>query len=381
MRVLRVIPTLDPAYGGPVAGLLATSEVLARAGVATEAVTLDAPDAPCLSAAPFPAIGHGPGWLKPGFTPRLGQWIETNAPRFDAAIVHGLWTHASVGGSAALRRAGVPYLLYPHGMMDPWFREAKPLKHWVKQAFWLAQGRALAGARAVVFTAEAERDLARGVFRGPNYTERVLLYGAARPPVSPDGEAAFHRAVPGLGDWPYILALGRVHPKKGINLLVAAHAAMPDAPDLVIAGPDPDGLIPGLLATGAPGRVHFAGPVYGDAKGAALAGAQALALISHQENFGLVLAEAMSLGTPVLTTRKVNIWKTIADGGAGLVGDDTQAGAQDLLSRFCAIGVQEKAALSHSALDTYERHFTPDRAAADLLALLREMSGERQCAA
>ncbi|MEL7344783.1 MAG: glycosyltransferase [Pseudomonadota bacterium] len=381
MRLLRIIPTLNPAYGGPVAGLLATTKGLTRAGVTTEVVTLDPADAPWLAQAPVRAVGVGPGLLKPGFTMRLNQWIARNAHRFDAAIVHGIWTHASVGGAAALARAGVPYLLYTHGMMDPWFRTAKPIKHWVKQAFWLAQGRALAGAHAVLFTAELERDMARGAFWGPPYRERVVSYGAHVPHVSDAGRRAFQSRLPALGGRSYMLFLSRIHSKKGCDALVRAHARVPGAPDLVLAGPDPDGLVPWLLSQGTQGRVHYAGPLYGEEKGAALAGAEALALISHQENFGVVLAEAMALGTPVLTTDKVNIWPVIQREGAGLIGADTQDGAERLLKRFLSLAPQDRTDMGTSARAAYQRHFTPDGAVAGLVELFDEMTGLTRCAA
>ena len=381
MHVLRIIPTLNPAYGGPVAGLKMTAKGLKRRGVSTEVLTLDPPNAPWLKSCGFPATGVGPGFLKPGFTPRIGQWIARHARRFDAAIVHGIWTHASVAGAAAFARAGVPYALYTHGMMDPWFREAKPVKHWVKQAFWLAQGRALASAHAVLFTAELERDLARGVFWGPRYHERVVRYGTERPKHDANGEAAFRASVPRLDARPYILFLSRIHPKKGCDLLVKAHQSLPGLPDLVLAGPDPDGLIPDLLADSAPGRVHYAGPLYGAAKGVALAGAEALALISHQENFGIVLAEAMALGTPVLTTDKVNIWPVIEKNGAGLIGPDTQSGATRLLERFSAMSGAEKSAMGEAAASTYNTYFAPKGAVDDLFDVLTEMTGAQQCAA
>lgn len=381
MHVLRIIPTLNPAYGGPVAGLAMTARGLKAKGVSTEVLTLDPPQAPWLSSAGFPATGVGPGFLKPGFTPKIGPWIARHARRFDAAIVHGIWTHASVAGAAALARARIPYALYTHGMMDPWFREAKPVKHWVKQAFWLAQGRALAAAHAVLFTADLERELARGVFWGPTYRERVVRYGTQTPLVDAAGARAFRQKLPGLGHRPYLLFLSRIHAKKGCDLLIEAHRNRPDAPDLVLAGPDPDGLVPGLLARAAPGRVHVAGPVFGSEKGAALAGAEALALISHQENFGIVLAEAMALGTPVLTTDKVNIWPVIEGERAGFIGADTAQGAAQLLASFVAQSGSERSTMRHAARRTYETHFTPEGATDDLYDILGEMIGAQRCAA
>jgi glycosyltransferase involved in cell wall biosynthesis len=174
------------------------------------------------------------------------------------------------------------------------------------------------------------------------------------------------------------LYLSRLHPKKGADMLVNAFAAI--AQDysnfhLVIAGPDDRGfeakLRAQVSAAGLGGRVHFTGGLFGDAKWGAIHGADALVLPSHQENFGIVLAEAMACGTPVLTTRRVNIWREIDASGGGLVGEDTQLGTRDLLSRWLEMSDGEKAKVRRNARLGYEAHFRIQEASDRLLRIIR----------
>ncbi|CDZ42883.1 glycosyltransferase [Neorhizobium galegae] len=383
MRILNMIASADPETGGPIEALRLTGLQMARLGHAVEVVTLDKPSAPYVKEFPFPVHACGRWTRKYGYTPELARWIAANADRFDAAIIHGLWNHAAAGGWSALRRAGLPYVVFTHGMMDPWFRETHPLKHIAKQAFWFAwQGRVLRDAAAVLFTCEEERRRARGVFGGYGYAERIVAFGTADPPAGVENQlAAFHRLLPGLKDKRFLLFLGRFHAKKGCALLIEAFARIaasdPDL-DLVMAGPDPSGLKSKLIAqaarAGIADRIHWPGMVAGDAKWGAFRAAEAFVLPSHQENFGIVVAEAMVCATPVLLTDKVNIWREVQMSGGGLVGPDTFEGIENLLRSWLSLSGDDKSVMRARARAGFERHFRIEAAARDLVAILRSIS-------
>jgi len=379
VNILRVIASVDPRGGGPSEGLRRTAESMSQLGHTTEVVTLDAPGAPFLEGTPFVVHPQGRLIQRYGYTPKLSRWVRSNAHRFDVAILHGLWNHASVGAWLGLRGTGLPYFQFVHGMMDPWFRDAYPFKHAAKQAFWLAvQGRTLRDAKAVLFTSEEERQRARGVFFGYRYSERVVLYGAARPPDQPEAQRqAIKQVLPKLGDRPYILFLGRIHPKKGCDLLVNAFARIAEqfpAMDLVIAGPDQVGITADLQAVaarlGISTRLHWPGMLTGNAKWGAFRGAAAFVLPSHQENFGISVAEALACGTPVLISDKVNIWREIQQGGAGLVDSDTLAGTERLLSAFLSLDERETSQMRVSAVRTFDRYFDAENAANALVEVI-----------
>lgn len=392
MRILRVIPTLDPRSGGPLEGLLRSTAIIDGLGHQTEVVCVDPPDSPYLKDLPFRAHALGPATRPYGFTRRLAPFIRARRADFDVAIVHSLWNYGSIGAWLGLRGGPTPYVVFTHGMMDPWFKREYPLKHAAKQAYWLlAQGRVLTDASAVLFTTEEERRLARESFFGfGTYREEVVAYGAAAPGGSvPEQLAAFRAALPALGERPYLLYLSRIHPKKGCDLLVSAFAevaaARPDL-DLVIAGPDETGWRGDLertaLAAGIAGRIHWPGMIRGDVKWGAMRGADAFILPSHQENFGIAVAEATACGVPVLITDKVNIWREIEAAGAGFVAPDDLPGTVSLLKRYLSVEPAARTAMGQSARRCFEVNFDVRAAATSLLGVLdRAVQGRRASAA
>jgi len=378
MNILRVIATVDPRSGGPIEGLKLSTKVLQEFGHSSEVVTTDRLNTvSAINDVAVHKLGHiGPRY---GYTPKLKRWIAANHQRFDVAVVHGLWNHASIGGWQGLRGVGLPYVVFTHGMMDPWFKDQYPLKHAAKQAFWwLWQGKVLRDSQEVLFTSLEEKKLARGVFSGYSYKERVVSYGAAEPPAALELQVgAFHEAVPSLAGRPFILFLSRVHEKKGCDLLVSAFAQIADRfpnIDLVIAGPDQDGLKDTLqkLATeqGIAQRVHWPGMLLGDAKWGAFRSAEAFILPSHQENFGIVVAEALACGTPALITNKVNIWREVKVSGAGIVAPDTVDGVCELLRSWLEMTGDQKHDMRLRARACFESSFHVRTAANDLEAAL-----------
>lgn len=392
-RILRVIHTLRRESGGPSESVLRSTAALLALGHQVAVVTEDPPGTPPPGAFPFHPLGRRDDAT-------LGAWLRAHHGEFDAVLVHGLWQNAAPV-HRALRGTATPHLVFPHGMLDPWFRRAYPLKHLKKQLYWwLHEAAALHAAAAVCFTCEAERDLARGTFFPYRVRERVLAYGTARPPaVDPAAQAALMTRFPVLGRGPFLLFLGRIHDKKGVRELIAAYAAFrgehPAAPRLVIAGPCADpaeaaglrriareaGLAQADYADDPSGEDPPDAPLVwlpmldDAAKWPALRACEAFVLLSHQENFGIAVAEALACGRPVLISDKVNIWREIAADQAGLVRPDTVAGGLALLRAWQALPASGREAMARAALVCFESRFEITRAARDLAAVVGEASG------
>jgi len=265
-------------------------------------------------------------------------------------------------------------------MLDPWFKQAYPAKHRKKALYWVAiERRLLRDATAVIFTSSVEAELAPLTYRNSRWKSCVVPYGT----VEPTGDRAlqverFYAACPGVRDRSFILFLGRLHRKKGCDLLVEAFAdTYRNHPEthLVIAGPDEEGLKPELASLVAAGnvgdRVHFPGMLRGDAKWGAFYAAEVFALPSHQENFGVAVAEALACGTPVLISNKVNIWREIAADGVGLVEDDDLAGTARLLARWQALTPEERTAMREMSRPVFQRRYNVRKVPGILAELFR----------
>ena len=242
MRILHVMRSLDPAGGGPIEGVRRVTAGYKRAGHDAEVATLDDPSAPFLASMPVAAHGLGPAKGVYGYSRKLLPWLKENAGRFDGVVVNGLWQYHGLAAWRAFRRR-VPYAVFPHGMLDPWFKKAYPAKHMKKWPYWLlVEYWLLRDATRVLFTSEAEMRLAAESFWLHRWHEQVIPYGTP----GPDGDAvaqkaAFYRQFPQLAGRRFLLFLGRIHPKKGCDLLIDAFGqAAVDHTELhlVMAGPD-----------------------------------------------------------------------------------------------------------------------------------------------
>lgn len=375
MRILHVIGTLNPADGGPPEIVRQIARASRKIGVEVEVATLDIPGAPYLRGASFPLHALGPARLGGfGYSPRLRHWLRQNVSRFDGVVMHGIWSWPGLAVRAATLRAGKPYGVFPHGALDPWFNQKYPLKHLKKKLFWPWQYKVLRDAGYVFFASDSEPGLAAASFRPNQWNSLVVAYDASEPEGDPQAQIeAWRRQCPQLAGRRYLVFFGRIHPKKGCDLLVRAFAAIANsAPDLdlVVAGPDQVGWLAELKQIaadlGVASRVHWPGMVVGDAKWGALRAADAFVLPSHQENFGLAVAESLAAGRPVLISNQVNIWQEIESEKVGLVEDDTQEGTERLLRRWLNLPLPERAAMEARCLPCFLTRYATQRTARGL---------------
>ena len=351
------------------------------AGHQPEVLTLDDPSAPYLPEFPLPVSAIGPSFGGYAYSPRLTGWLRGNIRRFDAVIVHGLWQYHAFGSWRALHDQRVPYFVFPHGMLDPWFKVTYPLKHLKKCLYWpWADYRLLRDARAVLFTSEEERRLARASFKLYWAREAVVDYGTAGPPGDPGRlRSAFLEQFPELRDRRLLLFLGRIHRKKGCDLLIDAFARialLDPSLHLAIAGPDQTGWMAELQRQaqrlGLGDRIAFPGMLGGDLKWGALYASDAFVLPSHQENFGVAVAEALGCGLPAVISDKVNIWREVVADGAGIVAPDTVEGTESSLRQWLSLDDSSRRAMRDRARRCFDRRFTADATARSLLTILRE---------
>lgn len=346
-------------------------------------VSLDSPEADFVADYPGKVIATGPSISSYGYNERLVPWLKAHAGNYDAVIVNGLWQYVGFAAWRALHGSSTPYFVYSHGMLDPWFKHRYPLKHLKKWLYWpWGEYRVLRDASAVLFTCEEERLLARQSFWLYRCHEVVGSYGTTVPPQDADAlSEAFLSSFPELRQKRLLLFLGRIHEKKGCDLLIDAFArAAADAPDvqLVMAGPGDEGLTRQLqsraASLGISSRISWTGMLSGDLKWGAFHACEVFCLPSHQENFGIAVAEALACSRPVLISDKVNIWREIAADHAGFVESDTLEGTIALLRRWLDSTPAELAAMRVAALRCFDSRFQMEQVAEMLVRTIREHS-------
>lgn len=386
MRLLQVISTVDPSFGGVAEAMLQGSLACVQLGHDVEVATLDNPSADFLADYPLPVHATGPAISAYAYSSRLMPWLEANAQRFDVVVVHALWQYHGFAVWRALRKTTVPYVVFPHGMLDPWFKRTYPAKHFKKWLFWpWADYRVLRDARAVLFTCEEERRLASQSFWLYRAREVVVSFGTGAPPGdAPRQRERFLSAFPALRGRRLLLFLSRIHPKKGCDLLIEAFARV--APewkdiDLVMAGPDlgdwQAGLQAQATALGVSDRIVWPGMLRADLKWGAFHASDGYVLPSHQENFGIAVAEALACGLPVLISDKVNIWREISAAGAGIVAPDTADGTERSLRHWLGLSTQAHAGMVQNASNLFHDRFSIDAMARSLLDVLEKVVSGR----
>lgn len=381
MKILHILPSVNPVGGGPLEGVRQQGKQLRHLGHEPEVLSLDAPGQDFIDRYGLTVHAIGPSRGHFGYNPRLKPWLLTSAHRYDAVMVHGLWQYHAFGAWRALKELRMPYFVFTHGMLDPWFKKTYPLKHLKKCLYWpWADYRVLRDASAVLFTSEDERLLARQSFGLYKANEEVVAYGARKPPDDGDRvREVFWDAHPQLRGQRNLLFLSRIQEKKGCDLLIAAFAAQAHRDptlQLVMAGPDQTGWVAPLQAQaqslGVASRVHWTGMLQGDMKWGAFFASEVFVLPSHQENFGIAVAEALGAGLPVLISNKVNIWREIEADRSGLVADDTLQGTTGMLTAWLDMTASERAAMARRAKHTFDLRFTVEAMAQSLLDVIEK---------
>ena len=390
LSILRAVHSADPSGGGVIEAVIQGSKCHIEQGHEVEVATLDEPgnlERTCEGIALHPL---GPACGGYGYSGRLVRWLKRNVVRFDFVVIDGIWQYHGLAVRCALRNFAIPYGIFPHGMLDPWFQDRYPIKHLKKLLYWnLFERRNFAQARMVFYTSQEEMIKANRSYSipaGPSH-EIVGLGIANVPSVSPDLREGFLREHPYLRDRRILLFLGRIHEKKGIDLLIAAFGRVMDCspgagdsprPLLVVVGPCSDDHYLTQLKLQAEKHcpadsVTWVGMLRGDLKWGALQSADAFILPSHQENFGIAVVEALASGTPVLVSKGVDIWHEIVSEGAGFAEDDSAQGCEQLIRRWLDSNDRDWQKMRDSAIPCFRRRFAACEGAGNLIAAIRRV--------
>lgn len=394
VNVLHLIPSMDPASGGPCQGIRNLVPELIQQGAKPEIICLDDPATKFPVEDGFSITALGPSTTAWRYSAKLIPWLLENLHRFDVVIIHAIWLYHGYGFRKALQQykksradTGKEYkvpkfYVMPHGMLDPYFQRAperklKAIRNWF---YWkLIESKLINEANGILFTCEEELLLAKKSFRPYHPAQEINIgYGVVEPPpFEQTMQAALYKSCPEIAGHPFILFLSRIHEKKGILHLIEAYSNLftqggnkiitestqGSIPRLLIAGPGLEGVygkkMQALVASKKlTGHIFFPGMLTGNAKWGAFYGCDAFILPSHQENFGIAVVEALACGKPVLISNQINIWREIIEAGGGLVEDDTATGAENLLRNWLQLTPEKKIEMSKNAMESFRKSFS-----------------------
>jgi glycosyltransferase involved in cell wall biosynthesis len=390
MKILHVITSMDPKTGGPSQGLRNLSSFNLKLGLDVEVVCLDEvnQDYGVNDEVFIHKLGKGKTSFQ--YSPILLKWLLINLKRFDFVSVHGIWQYHSYAVHKAIKilkksnKKGPKVVIMPHGMLDPYFQKAtdRKLKAIRNELVWrLTEKRALNAADAIFFTCEEELLLARTTFKGYNPKKDINVgYGIKKPPVYvPEMKTTFEEVCPAIKAKKYWLFISRIHPKKGIDLLIEAYNKLTEEnhslPELVIAGPTDSVYAQEMVKKASINtHIHFSGMLTGDSKWGAFYGCETYLLPSHQENFGIAIVEAMACKKPVLITKNINIWREIEVGNGGWILEEVNA--HSLKKQLINLASQTDKALEskgENAFETYKNKFDVEACATVFLTTLKNL--------
>jgi glycosyltransferase involved in cell wall biosynthesis len=386
MRILHVIPTLDPMAGGPpmVAIRLAAAQaslgnevhfICYRSGAEGQKRIAD-------ETRKIPGIDGVRLHLLPPITLteqvlaiNAGRMLNELIPTMDAVHIHCVWESILLRAANAARRTRVRYVILTSGMLEPW-----PMSRGrFKKGFALAIGyrRMLDDAAALqLLNADEEASCRRLGIRAPG---AVIPNGVFMSEIEPlPAKGTFRANHPGLGERPFVLFLSRLAAQKGVDLLVPAFEIVArENPHLCLAVAGPDfGMLPVLRRQIAEARledrVHVIGPLYGADKFAAMADAKCFCLPSRHEGFSVAIVEALAAGLPAVISRECH-FPELAAAGAGEIAELSAESIAAALVRVIEPTRREKAA--RAARDYVLANLTWERIAERTIQVYRGPGG------
>lgn len=359
MQAILTVADLRPESGGPSRSVPALGAALADLGVSTHLVSL------CRNRASNHSVIDAHDKFKTVAVPCRGNIDKiTGGGMFQKAVLgvcrsaknvvlhdNGLWLGTNHGTVRAARIAGVPLMVSPRGMLTDW---ALRYNGWKKKIAWrLYQQRDLRLATVLHATSSAEAEGFRAV--GLNQPVAVIPNGVFVPPVTSDTKSSGNQLRT-------LLFLSRIHPKKGLLMLVKAWAAArPQGWRVVIAGTDEGGHLEDVISEVRKQNVEddfsFHGSVEGQAKWDLYRSANLFVLPSHSENFGLVIAEALGCGVPVITTRQTP-WEELTKNRCGWWVQDTSEALAEALREATNRTDEERSEMGARGMKLVEDNYT-----------------------
>ena len=389
MKVLHVVPGIGSVYGGSSLAVLKLAEWQARQGLQIDLVTtnmnssqqLEVPLQNWVEDKGF-RIQYFPCWYLKDYkiSPSMSRWLAHHVRDYDIVNTHAIFSYANLPAYQACQRDDIPYVIHPHGMLETW---ALGYKSWKKQPYYNSiEKPALERASAIRVLAipEAESLQKLGIKTSLALIPNGISIEAF---ATSTNTTIFYQAFPATAGKTLILFLGRIDPKKGLDLLATAfakiHQEFPQT-HLVIAGPDNIGHLPTVkqyfTAAECLDAVTFTGMIEGDLKAAALATADIYVAPSYSEGFSMSVLEGMVSGLPCVITTGCNFPEAAAAKVAHVVEINADAIANALC--HCLQDPEDAKLMGNLARQFVLDHYTWDKIVTELTCLYQDILKDKK---
>jgi glycosyltransferase involved in cell wall biosynthesis len=383
MKILYVVVSLSPEWGGPTKAVTELSEALAKKGLEISVfcpVTMG-DEAKIIQPKGVNLRLFEQGFFArwwSGYSPELAKAVAQEVAKFDLVHIHELWSQPHLAAYHAAKKVNIPYVVTVHGGLEPWAINHKGLKKKIYSA--LIQRRVLKEAAALHAITDEEVKHIRA-FGIDNEIKMIPNGINAEEFQALPSRQELERLYPQLVGKQVVLFLGRLHPIKGLDILARAFGKVAKGRDelfLLVVGPDRDGyraeIVKILEAEGVLDKVVFAGMLTGYEKLAALGGADVFVLPSYSEGFSMAILEAMASSLPVIITRQCH-FPEVAQAGAGLVieseADQLATAIEKLLG-----DAQLRQQMGSNGRRLVAEKFTWDKVADQMIKMYEEVLGE-----
>ena len=342
MKILHVIDSCHPKIGGPIEGIKQLNMMYRKYNISVNLLSSNTSTEIIKFKKDLPKIyATGPSLGKFSYNKKMLIWLQEKINNYSLVFIHGIWQYHNYAVWKIAKENNIPFFIFPHGSLDPWFNQKYPLKYIKKIIYWyLLQYKILSDSSGLIFTSNSELRLACKSFNIKKIKKFIVRYGINGNPLYPFKKDMLFEKKLNLPNKKLILYIGRISEKKGIDILIKSFfQILKISKDfhLVIAGPSDKKylkflytLIPAELTS----NISWPGPLYGDDKWKLLNSCSLFCSASHQENFGISIVEALSSKKPVLTTNIVNIFKTIKKYNAGIITNDNYKSFLNGFKRF-----------------------------------------------
>jgi glycosyltransferase involved in cell wall biosynthesis len=369
MKILQVVPAIGSTYGGPSIAVLSLSNALGQIGIEVDIVTTNVNGAQTLEV-PLQTwlqgehyrIQYFPCWYLQDYkiSSAMGNWLADRVCDYDVVNTHAIFSYTTFPAYRACQRHNIPYVMHPHGMLENW---ALNYKSWKKKPYYnLIEKPAIAQASVIRVLAQSEAESLQYLNLGTPLAH--VPNGICRSDFEkmPDRQE-FDRAFPETNGKTLILFLGRIDPKKGLDLLAKAFARIrqqfPNA-HLVLAGPDNIGFQPiaksYFTEVNCLDAVTFTGILTGSLKYSALAAATIYTAPSYSEGFSMSVLEGMAARLPCVITTGCNFPEAEAANVAHVVAIDVAAITKALI--YCLHDAEAAQVMGQRAREFVFEHYS-----------------------